>query len=107
MNAKTLTALKGSIDKWQKIVDGTGVDDGALNCPLCRLFDDTCEKCPVAIKSGKSNCDNTPYPKWRDHQKSIHYASDDWTVKCCWCRQFAEEELEFLKGLLPRKKART
>ena len=38
MNRKTLTALKGSIKKWEKIVAGTGSDNGYQNCPLCALF---------------------------------------------------------------------
>jgi hypothetical protein len=38
MDEKTLEALKGSIRKWEAIVDGTGEDDGADNCPLCHMF---------------------------------------------------------------------
>jgi len=38
VDAKALEALKGSIKKWERIVEGTGVDEGADNCPLCELF---------------------------------------------------------------------
>lgn len=30
MKSETLKALQGSIQKWQDIVDGTGVDDGRI-----------------------------------------------------------------------------
>jgi len=37
MDIETLKALKGSIKKWERIVEGTGVDEGADNCPLCEI----------------------------------------------------------------------
>ena len=33
MNKETAEALENSITKWQRIVDGTGVDRGTINCP--------------------------------------------------------------------------
>ena len=66
MKAKTLTALKDSIRKWTNIVKGTGVDKGTSNCPLCEMFyrltgdyDENCEGCPVAKKTGSSSCFDT------------------------------------------------
>ncbi len=38
MNNETLVALRGSIEKWEKIVGGSGVDGGIENCPLCKEF---------------------------------------------------------------------
>lgn len=90
MNAKTLKALRGSIRKWERIVAGTGSDNGPHNCPLCRLFfwnREACEGCPVAAKTGRAQCDGTPY---RDY---------DWSGS----KEDARRELNFLKSLLPKK----
>lgn len=55
-------ALRGSIRKWTKIVNGTGVDNGSENCPLCKEFlDDSCHGCPVRRLTGKPGCNGTPY----------------------------------------------
>lgn len=93
MNARTLKALRGSIRKWQKIVDGTGVDKGCRNCPLCALFyKNYCVGCPVFIKSEMEHCENTPYPLF--------------TAACTAKEEskFARAELNFLKSLLPKGK---
>ena len=45
MNKETLEALKGSIEKWRKIVEEGDEDRGSSSCPLCQLFllrDDVC-----------------------------------------------------------------
>lgn len=100
MNAKTLKALRGSIAKWQAIVDGTGVDEGNKNCPLCQRFvyfwfgykkpiAKMCVGCPVYEKTGKKGCRNTPYDDYA-------YGSD--SIKN------AQAELDFLKSLLPEGK---
>lgn len=104
MNKRTLTALRGSIKKWEKIVAGTGIDKGYENCPLCRLFFSVdyfnCTGCPVAAMSGRDNCLGTPYYEYRR-------AADNWgestpeTIK-----KQAERELAFLKSLLPKPKRR-
>lgn len=111
MDAKTLEALKGSIAKWQAIVDGTGEDRGFNNCPLCRLFgvshyaeEINCRGCPVFEKTGKHVCKGTPYYKWinifdeidwqyRYREKLIVFNTD--------LLYAALAELEFLKSLLP------
>lgn len=95
MNAKTLKALKGSIRKWQRIVNGTGEDHGPDNCPLCKQFwhyDDytdiiSCGGCPVATHTGQYGCKDTPY--------------DDFQEKAT--KSNATKELNFLKSLLPKK----
>ena len=38
MDKATREALLGSIEKWERIVAGTGEDRGTLNCPLCTKF---------------------------------------------------------------------
>ena len=111
MNKETLKALKGSIKKWEKIVDGTGVDDGADNCALCDMFFDSamdfeyCKGCPVSKSTGRRGCTETPYEDWLESQSHFgrfhhpHKAHNDETVMC------AVLELEFLKSLLPKGKS--
>lgn len=100
----TLTALRGSIAKWEAIVDGTGIDDGCNNCPLCQKFngevlgrDDgppeedhegawVCRGCPVAMATNRDHCGGSPYTS---------YCVDGKTSS----RALAE--LNFLKSLLP------
>lgn len=105
MNKKTLAALKGSIEKWEKIVAGTGGDDGADNCPLCQLFnndetEEMCAGCPVAKKTGLDGCSGTPYPDWGEHFRGIlryPFVADTKEKVAA-----AEAELAFLRSLLPR-----
>lgn len=104
MDAETLTALRGSIAKWQAIVDGTGIDDGCNNCPLCQKFNGevldrydgppeedhegawVCRGCPVAMATNRDHCGGSPYTS---------YCVDGKTSS----RALAE--LNFLKSLLP------
>ncbi len=100
MDKRTLTALKGSIGKWEKIADGSGMDGGRHNCPLCELFNNLetrCNGCPVKMFSGKRFCKNTPYVPWlrEKHRMAIDVAL---TPKL---RRLARAELRFLKSLLP------
>lgn len=79
------TAMKGSILKWQGIVDGTKSDLGSLNCPLCKLFfDNNCAGCPVAIDTGETSCRSTPYEDYID---------------CGETKSIAKCELSYLKGV--------
>lgn len=92
MNAKTLKALKGSIRKWQRIVAGTGRDEGPNNCPLCKLFWHAhCQRCPVFKVTELENCGGTPYESWEGWKR----------VKTKEQRHIAQRELDFLKSLLP------
>ena len=104
MNQKTIKALKGSIVKWEKIVDGTGIDEGGDNCPLCILVDFECNFCPVFNKTGKIVCNGTPYVKWVNHHVNhkLSYRNRDCPeVECKICERHAKAEVEFLKSLLP------
>lgn len=70
----TMEALDGSILKWEKIVDGTGIDDGRDNCPLCQLFwEDDCNGCPVEENTGMTNCIGTPYDNWKNEEGGKPY----------------------------------
>lgn len=112
MNKKTLKALEGSIIKWDKIVDSTeGIDYGTANCPLCKAFD-LCSECPVGEYSQKHysyGCVETPYSKWEEHQKDVHRLNSppfQRVSKCRTCLRLAKKELNFLCGLLPKKKSK-
>lgn len=113
MDAKTLEALNGSIEKWRKIVDGTGVDLAANNCPLCSLFNSStaqglkqdlelaCLGCPVFDNTGRRFCMGTPYIEW---VKMVHSTmSRGRQVRNEQDRAIAQREVDFLKSLLPQE----
>lgn len=94
MSPETLEALKGSIEKWRKIVEKIGEDHGTQNCPLCRLFhsdyreeDDCCAGCPVHEHTELSLCMGTPYDNYTENPSTKN----------------ANAELEFLRSLLPKE----
>jgi hypothetical protein len=100
MDAETLKALKGSIEKHENILDGSERDEGTKNCPLCQLFhNDRCEGCPIFEKTGFQGCEGTPYEDWDEHQDEAH--SGDNTVQCEECERLVKLEIEFLKSLIP------
>jgi len=116
MDKETLEALEGSIEKWEKIVAEKGKDLGSLNCALCGVFitkDKRCVGCPVYMKTGEPLCRETPYIDWLKHHAYRHFnvlfLSDcslmltPCVVECPTCKELAEEELNFLKELLPKK----
>src|SRR4030042_4368697 len=106
MDTVTLKALGGSIQKWEKIVAGTGIDEEALNCPLCFLFwkgKRNCIACPVFLKTGGKHCGESPYSEWIDHQNEWHHTPKfKRQIICPTCRRLAKTELAFLKSLLPK-----
>lgn len=110
MDSRTLTALQGSIKKWEAIVTGDGADEGAENCPLCAEFQDNwdeetqqnCAGCPVSAKTGLAYCSRSPYEEW------TKAGEDQRTPDSCTMRAttpelvaLAQVELDFLRGLLP------
>lgn len=103
MNVDTLVALHGSIAKWEAIVAGTGIDLGAINCPLCRLFLNRlhiphlgCSGCPVMERTGKSYCEDTPYEEY--------VAGSEEAIDPEHRLPAARAELAFLRSLLPEGK---
>lgn len=114
MDDKTLTALQRSIQKWEAIVAGTGVDDGVDNCALCQAFSDDyrnepgwavdgCFGCPVAEKVGAANCMGTPYDAWAAHGRtSAEYKRHPYKVEDEKGKQLAQAELDFLRSLVPQ-----
>lgn len=121
MDEKTLTALQGSIAKWQAIVDGTGHDAQWENCPLCIVFmekyggeddpahyEDGCLGCPVAAKVSAACCSNTPYANWSDYfyeKFGVRIKAEDRKPFDDKSRELAQAELDFLRSLLPKEPA--
>jgi hypothetical protein len=106
MDKRTREALEGSIQKWQNIAAGVGVDKAHVNCPLClefRLFDGRvkCLGCPVAKRTGLNACCGTPYESWTDHQEAEHVSCVEAHVHygCDACYDLAVAELDFLESL--------
>ena len=104
MTPKVKEALEKSIQKWESIVAGVGIDTAYKNCALCRLFntDNGCSDCPVFKDSHKDYCNNTPYYEWHMHQRE-HYQNRPFKapfmVLYSKCRTLAQEELNYLKSL--------
>jgi hypothetical protein len=108
MKSKTLTALRGSIRKWEAIIHNGGLDKGTKNCPLCqKFFKNGCYGCPVSHDKEMSGCIGTPYNAWLTHQESSHYRRSIGVnkIKCAECRRIAKRELAYLKRLLPEEKS--
>lgn len=108
MNKETLTALKGSIEKWKDIRFNEGKDDGTENCPLCKLYytewddDKLCVGCPVSEKTGEDSCSSTPYTDWKQHHVAAHNNYQyPFSCLCSTCREIAADEIKFLESLLP------
>ena len=115
MKKMVVAALKRSIKKWQKIVDGEGADEGPYNCALCQMFNDSehmCRGCPVYGRTGETYCAETPYTKWIQFaEKKLGSPSgarladfdDDDRSRA---KKLAQAELKFLEKLLPKKEKR-
>jgi hypothetical protein len=102
MDAKTLEALKGSIAHWERVRDGVEPSEGALNCDLCKAFPRCDDGCPVAAKTGRIDCQNTPY--WNFCHAAEH--TEEGESYQMWARSdtakaAAQAELDFLRSLLP------
>jgi len=97
MDNRTLTALRKSITHWEensKATDFQSITIGQDACALCQEFNNglfPCSGCPVKEKTGHSGCKGTPYDKVAS---SITFSGS---------KEFALEEVAFLKSLLPEK----
>ena len=109
MSKRAEVALRGSIEKWEKIVNGTGRDTGPQNCPLCRAYwVNGCQACPVKKHTGEDGCNDTPFDAW----SFAHHDFDDVICKDLIekgqpyykeRRALARQELRFLISLLPQE----
>ena len=80
-----------SIQKWQDIMDGTGENNGIMNCALCEVYvKPHCKGCPVSEKTGYAYCERSPMEK-------IEELSDDKVAHPP--KELAQKELEFLMTL--------
>ena len=96
MDAKTLEALKGSIEKWEGRAAGTWLQPNTMNCPLCQLFNTAedptnddysgCSGCPVYAFTGNKYCADTPCEQYYNDLDGP---------------KIAAAEVAFLKSLLP------
>jgi hypothetical protein len=96
-----MRALDESISKWEGIVAGVGIDEGVGNCALCQTYlctEGSCANCPVALRSGHTNCAQTPYENWNRHQEANHRGQDK-HISCSTCKVIAIAELSYLKKL--------
>jgi hypothetical protein len=107
MDERTLIALKMSIQHWEANVAAESPDQPNISgdvCPLCTLFydspiDDYCVGCPVSKKTGMSSCSGTPwYEVWKALGNWQYYKNDETKKQY---KKRAEQELDFLKSLLP------
>ena len=103
MPKRTLTALKESIEHWQRMsrykkAEPRKIEEqpGIAGCSLCTVFlrregKLTCTTCPVKI-SGHFGCGGTPYVK-------AYNAYDKHDMPAF--RAAARDEVKFLQSLLP------
>lgn len=104
MDAKTLTALRQSIEKWERNAVAETPEDfttGRSACALCGLFwGGGCEGCPVREATGRQSCYGSPYD-------DADMARDEWldaptdTALRDAAHIAARAEAEFLRSLLP------
>ena len=98
---ETKEALEGSIRKWELIVAGEGIDDGTKNCPLCQLFPDCEDGCPVEY-DGCNGCDNSEFIDWYWHHRYSHDSTkNSLTIECTRCTEIALNMINYLKSLRP------
>ena len=108
MDKETEAALRESIKHWEENVAAKKVEDtgvAASDCALCiKFFDDgLCNGCPVKQHTSRVRCKETPfYRAW--------IAENNWFVNpgsekaAAAFKAAAQEELDFLKSLLPKEK---
>jgi hypothetical protein len=116
MKKVTLKALKQSIAHWERMAAGKaslGENPVAEHCALCQRFGfwvdcqlpHDGERCPVAVKAVAADCNNTPYMKVHNllpNRPLLMRNSDyEYLKNTPKFKEAAQEEVEFLKSLLP------
>lgn len=103
---KGVCPLEVSIIKWQRIVDalknGVSVDavhdvyeDGSYNCALCDTSERDCRDCPICLRTGKSDCEGSPYFNFCDARDPFDDLGDQREASLL----YAEKMLDLLKEL--------
>lgn len=110
MNEKTRTALEESIEHWKEIERGEGVDLGTYSCALCMEFrthfaEPDCKGCPVAQKTGRRYCYDSPYSEWDNAMERLGRQMDDYNrvVDTPELVKLARAERKFLESLREKK----
>ena len=90
MNKDELTALKESIEHWERLKTGEDTNVGSDSCALCNYtrgdgLTVNCDKCPIMRKTGHDSCDGTPYNDYYFNRTTEN----------------AQRMIDFLKSLLP------
>jgi len=112
MDHTTTIALEKSIDHWEQNLFGPFEEARVYgdDCALCGLFSgDNCDGCPVAERTGESECDDSPWNEARwafDKVRGIdggstypRYFGQSRTLAELAFREAARKELEFLISL--------
>jgi hypothetical protein len=92
MDERSLKALKDAIELWERI-ESRELNEGDFNCPLCETFcvhgptGYSCTNCPIRKKTGRENCEGTPYWSYRNDAEDRD--------------ERAHDEVVFLRSLLP------
>ena len=106
MDARTLTALRESIEKWERnTVAETPYNFrlGVEDCPLCRLlWYNSCSGCPVRTATGDTHCDGTPYDEAHAAHDAWFHRPQDPSLRLA-AQDAAREEVAFLRSLLPKE----
>ena len=97
-------ARRKSVNHWKRMLKLSVEDirDGkespsSENCALCHLYiSDDCKGCPVAEKTGRILCQETPYKTAVDLYVQIKYG-DHKDLKSF--RKAVQKEIDFLEGL--------
>lgn len=110
MTPEALTALKDSIAHWErKVADPENEPIGRKSCALCIQFiEDGCVGCPVKSRTGRKNCEGTPYIDVSNAQWEFEhgYVPLEAYIYINIFRAKCQLELDFLKSLLPKEEAK-
>jgi hypothetical protein len=104
MNPETLEALKGSIEKWRKIVEEGEINRASNDCPLCAMFIRAdCEGCPIKQATAQRFCKGTPYFDFEYWDDDAYEANQTGRADTDDKMVAARAELDFLRSLLPKE----
>ena len=93
-----MTPLEYAKLRWQLIIDCIPLSPELYDCPLCKAYK-RCEDCPVALKTGRTYCEETPYIDWIVHRAVHNPQSNIQKCYCPVCIEIAKRYYEFLQSL--------
>jgi len=114
--------LRKSIAHWERMRDKPGTlqewEDPkeqplGSQCELCKAYckrscKEPCKGCPIFMMTGKAMCDDTPYGKaWAlfgSLMEQAEYMDADGVLDTSAWRMAAQEEIDFLRSLMPKGK---